>query len=143
MRTDEPAAAGSITDGLKTVGYAKNSEGRVEQIESDGWQPVNEVNLQAWREIGKQVDQARRTVASGRASCLYYHMVANQMGIRLLARYTRQPSWRVLLHLAPFFFRRLDSEQLHRYAALFQVSTEDLAQGTLPPAIPPSSDTHD
>lgn len=145
MTTDnfDPDTASSITDGLKTVSYVKNGEGKLEQVRSDSWQPVNEVNLQAWQEIEKQIDQAKNKVASGRVSSLYYYMIANQMSIPLLARYTKQSVIRVLFHLNPFFFKRLGTDRLKRYADLFKTSIEDLTKGELQPAVYHSSETHD
>lgn len=102
--------------------------GIFELVAGDGWQPVNDVNRQAWREIEKKVDLARRKVAAGRFSCLYYHMVANQMNVFLLARYTGQRPWTVFSHLLPFFFQRLSVEQVQKYADLFHLSPADLAK---------------
>jgi hypothetical protein len=118
----------SITDGLKTVSYSVNNGGIFELVTGDGWQPVNDVNRQAWREIEKKVDLARRKVAAGRFSCLYYHMVANQMNVFLLARYTGQRPWTVFCHLLPFFFQRLQVEQVQKYADLFHISPAELAK---------------
>ena len=142
MQTDPPDTADSITDGLQTVSYAQNSQGQLEQVKGQGWQPVNDVNRQAWREIEKQIEQARSRVVSGRASCLYYYMIANQMSITLLARYSGQSSLRVRLHLIPFFFRRLTAGQLQRYADLFQISSRDLKKGALLPAVYSSAQKH-
>ena len=132
----------SVTGGLKTVSYAKDYQGRVEMVEGDGWQPINDVNGQAWREIEKQIDRARAQVASGRTSCLYYYMVANQMSILLLARYSRQSPLKVFLHLIPFFFKRLQIVETQKYADLFQVAPEDLIRGDLRPAVYQLASSH-
>lgn len=142
MTTEQPAH--SLTDGLKIVSYAPGDDGRPAPVSSESWQPVSEVNLQAWQEIDKQVDRARRRVSNGRTSCLYYYMIANQMNTLLLARYTRQSPLRVVLHLLPFVFKRLSKERLCRYADLFQITPEDLKKGTLrPPVYQPSPAAHD
>lgn len=130
-----PRQAPSITDGLHTLSYSPNDTGQITARTAAGWQPVNEVNLQAWQEIDRHIAQALRKVADGKASCLYYYMVANQMNIPLLASYTRQPFWKIYLHLRPFFFNRLSSRQLHLYARLFQVPEDDLRTGRLRPAV--------
>jgi hypothetical protein len=127
--------AQSITDGLQTLTYTPNSSGRITASKKESWQPVNEVNHQAWEEIDRHIARATRKIASGQASCLYYYMVANQMSTLLLARYTRQPLWKVFLHLLPFFFKRLSRRQLRPYARLFQVSEDDLLAGRLLPAV--------
>ena len=143
MHTETTDKAASITDGLQTVSYTANSQGKLEQVKGPGWQPTGDVNRQAWQEIEKQIEQARNRVAAGRASCLYYYMVANQMSILLLARYSRQSPLLVLMHLIPFFFAILSETRLERYAALFQVTPEDLARGDLRPAVYFSSLRHD
>ena len=134
--------AHSITDGLQTLNYIPNDSGRITASTKDSWQPVNEVNRQAWEEIDRHIARAQRKIASGRASCLSYYMVANQMSILLLARYTRQPSWKVFLHLLPFFFKRLSRRQLRPYAQLFQVSEDDLLAGRLLPAVYHTTSRH-
>jgi len=139
MADTEHQGRQGLTDGLKTVSYARNRQGRIEPVEGDGWQPVNDVNDQAWREIEQRVALARQTVASGRASCLYYHMVVNQMNPWLLARYSHQSPLTVLLHLLPFFFNRLPLGRLQTYADLFQVAAEELRRGLPPSAGPPLS----
>lgn len=123
--------SGSITDGLKIVSYEQSREGHIGQVQSDGFQPVNEANFQAWQEIERQISRAREAVGTGRRSRLYYYMISNQMGIFLLARYSRMAPWRVFIHLFPYFFDRLSLPTLRRYADLFQVSPEVLKEGEL------------
>lgn len=133
----------SVTGGLQTVSYASTGDGRVEMVQGDGWQPVNDVNGQAWQEIERQIARARAKVVSGRVSCLYYYMVAHQMSPLLLARSTRQSLLTVFLHLIPFFFQRIPRDTLQTYADLFQVAPEALSRVDLPPAIPSSSPGHE
>ncbi len=121
----------SITEGLKTVSYAVNSQGEYELVPGLGWQPVNVVNRLAWQEIEKKIASSREDVAAGRVSCLHYYMTANQMDIGLLARYTRQSRWLVRLHLVPFIFNRMRPKTLKKYAGLFQVPPADLISGKL------------
>jgi len=135
MTTEKADPASSITDGLQTVSYEKNREGTVETVKSDGYQPVNEANLQAWEEIERQIEQARQQVTTGRRSCLYYYMISNQMSVLLLAQYSQLPAWRVMLHLYPYFFARLSTNNLQRYADIFQVPVEALTLGELRPPV--------
>ncbi len=124
-----------VTEGLATVSYSVNSDGAYELVSGPGWQPVNVVNAQAWREIEKEISVAEDKVHSGRASCLQYYMTANQMDVGLLARYTGQPRWRIRLHLMPFFFSKLAPDAIRKYAELFQVTSEDLKNGRLKPPV--------
>lgn len=135
--------ARSITDGLHTLNYIPGDSGRITTDRKDSWQPVNEVNHQAWQEVDRHIDQASRKIASGRASCLYHYMAANQMNPRLLASYARLPLWKVYLHLLPFFFKRLSRDDLRPYAQLFQVSEDDLQAGRLLPAVYHRGARHD
>jgi len=121
----------SVTDGLQTVSYLQTREGTIAPVKGDGWPPVNDVNRQAWREIERKITVSRNKVASGRFSCLYYYMTVHQMNILLLARSTSQAPWKVLLHMIPFFFRRLTATPLQNYADLFQVTPDDLRKGRM------------
>lgn len=131
---NEPESAASITDGLHTLAYVPTGSG-IEPVAQAGWQPVNEVNRQAWEEIERRVEAARVAVRLGRRSCLYYYMVANQMDCLLLGQYTGQTPLLVWLHLRPLFFRLIGPARLGRYAELFQVDVRDLAHGELRPPV--------
>jgi len=124
-----------ITDGLKTVSYIANSNGKQELVPGSTWQPVNIVNRQAWLEIENRIKLSKEKVAAGRVSCLHYYMTANQMDTGLLAKYTFQFHWLVRLHIIPFFFKRLRGNTVHKYAEIFRVSPKDLIQGKLQPAV--------
>ena len=129
--TTKSDAPHSLTDGLQTVSYLQTREGTIAPVKGDGWPPVTDVNRQAWREIERKSTLARKKVASGQFSCLYYHMTVQQMNILLLARSNGQAPWKVLLHLIPFFFRRLTTATLQNYADLFQVTPDDLRKGRI------------
>ena len=133
-RDDHPQAA-SITGDLDILAYVHTRTGTIEPKAQPGWQPVNEVNRQAWEEIERRIEAARHLVRSGRRSCLYYYMVANQMDWLLLARYAHQSPLLVLLHLLPCGFRRLGPHRLRRYAELFQVEPDELSRGELRPPV--------
>ena len=125
----------SVTDGVKIISYVANNKGKQELVQGSMWSPVDVVNHQAWQEIDKHIEASREKVAAGRASCLHYYMIANQMDTGLLASYTRQPRWLVCLHLIPFCFRRLRSGTLRKYAEVFNVSQDDLIVGELKPPV--------
>lgn len=127
----EKSSDDTITDGLKIISYIANGEGNQELVSGSMWQPVNIVNRQAWQEIEKQVEASKAKVAAGKVSCLHYYMTANQMDIGLLARYTGQSRWCVMLHLLPPVFRRLRGTTLNKYAEIFKVSKSDLIKGRL------------
>lgn len=117
---------GGIAGGLKEVCYAVDDKGQYVLAPSSGWEPKNVVNGQAWDLLNKQLDEARRKVIAGKASLLAYHMVKNQMDVRLLAQYTGFFTWQVRLHLKPAVFARLRVRTLSRYAELFRISIVEL-----------------
>ena len=131
MKNEQNDREESVTDGLHTVSYVADAQGEQELISGSVWQPVNIVNRQAWEEIEKHVAASKENIAQGRMSCLYYYMIANQMDIGLLAKYTGQARCLVRLHLVPFIFRQLGRKTLDKYAKVFLVSPEDLIQGIL------------
>ncbi len=131
MKNEQNNREESVTDGLHTVSYVADAQGEQELISGSVWQPVNIVNRQAWEEIEEHIAASKEKITQGRVSCLHYYMIANQMNIGLLAKYTGQARCLVRLHLVPFVFRRLGRKTLDRYANVFLVSPEDLIQGIL------------
>ncbi|MCI5218580.1 MAG: hypothetical protein D3914_05175 [Candidatus Electrothrix sp. LOE2] len=121
----------SVTGELHTVSYVADAQGEQQLIPGSVWQPVNVVNRRAWEEIEQHVAVSKEKITQGRVSCLHYYMIANQMDIGLLAKYTGQARCLVRLHLLPFIFCRLGRKTLERYAQVFLVSPEDLIQGIL------------
>ena len=131
-----------ITDGLEIAGYVRDDRGNQELVAGSMWHPVDIVNRQAWAEIERQIEAAQVKVVAGRASCLLYYMVANQMTTSLLASYASQSRWVVRLHLVPFFFHRLSAHTLQRYATIFNVSVDDLQAGRLRPPVYKQKSNH-
>ncbi len=129
------ATVKNITDGLEIASYVRDNRGNQELVAGSMWHPVDIVNRQAWAEIDKHIAAARKKVNAGRASCLLYYMIANQMTPSLLAAYSGQSRWLVRLHLVPFFFQRLPARNLHRYAEIFKVTVDDLRSGRLRPPV--------
>lgn len=135
MNSPKQPSDNGITGGIKIVSYVTNEQGNQELVAGSMWHPVDIVNRQAWQEIEKQIESSKIKVAAGRASCLHYYMIANQMDINLLASYTCQSRWLVRLHMIPFFFNLLCTETLNKYSEIFQVSRDDLLEGKLKPPV--------
>ena len=91
-----------------------------------GWEPKNIANLQAWEVIRDQLQETLAAIRAGRASALAFHMARNQMDVPLLAAYVGLPRWRVRRHLKPAVFARLKPALLERYAAVLEISVEEL-----------------
>lgn len=115
-------------DRLKEVCYAVDEDGSFVLAKSAGWEPKNIANDQAWDLINEQVKKTIAKIKSGKLSPLAYHMVRNQMGLGLLAKYIGFNRLRVWRHLKPAGFKRLKSEQVKRYAEIFGICVADLAK---------------
>ncbi|MFO7760467.1 MAG: hypothetical protein ACQES8_06505 [Thermodesulfobacteriota bacterium] len=131
MKKEEVPQESGITGGISEIRYAVNAGGGYELTPSKGWDAVNVVNRQAWEVIEKESAEARDKVEKGQSSPLLYYMIVNQMDAALLARYCGLSRWRVKLHLKPVFFNKLKPGILQRYAAVFSVTTEQLANWEL------------
>jgi hypothetical protein len=115
-------------DRLKEVCYAVGEDGSFVLAESAGWEPKNVANDQAWDLIHEQVEETLEKIKSGKRSPLAYHMVRNQMGPGLLAKYAGLNRLRVWRHLKPAGFKRLKPQQLKRYAKIFGIDVANLAK---------------
>jgi len=126
-----------VTEGLTEIRYAVDDDGRYVQVGSSGWEPINVANTLAWEQVRQVVAEAAQQVVAGKTSPLAYYMAVNQMDINLLAQYMGMARWRVKRHLKPKVFKRLRLGMLARYALLFKISPEVLAEGKLlPPNFP-------
>ncbi len=130
MKVEEvPQDRGMITEehGCE-VCYAVNSNGIYTLSKSAGWEVKNIVNDQAWSLILEETKKAHRMVLTGTLSPLAYHAARNQMDVSLLACYVQIAKWRVKRHYKPNVFNRLNDGMLGKYAAIFNVSIQELKQ---------------
>lgn len=129
MKVSEvPQQPGMITDGRREICYAVDDDGNYVLTGSEGWEPKNIANDQAWDIIRDQIDETVEKIRSGQRSPLAFFMVTNQMTPALLAKYVGFSRWRVQRHLKPSVFRKLKPDILKRYADLFEVPMESLRQ---------------
>lgn len=126
--SDVPQDRGMIQGQLKEICYAVDENGSFVLAKSAGWEPKNIANDQAWELIKEQVRDTICKINAGKLSPLAYHMVRNQMGVGLLAKYAGYSRLRVWRHLRPAGFRRLKPGQLKRYADIFAMDVEELAR---------------
>ena len=78
------------------------------------------------RKLQKKINQAREDIFDGTLSPIGFYMACNQMDIRLLAQYMGLYGWQVRRHLKPAVFKKIKADLLEKYAALFNVSVEEL-----------------
>ncbi len=111
---------------LKVLKYATDKDGSYTKVKTVGWEPENIVLAQAWEEINEKVTEIRRKVSDGILSPIAYHKEKQMLEIGMLAAYVGYPSFIIRLHLKPWFFKRLSSKQLDRYAKAFRISRDEL-----------------
>jgi len=110
------------------VYYAVDDNGRYVMAPSAGWEPANLANLQAWEAIGEELAAILEKIRNHKLSPLAFHMAANQMDAKLLAKYAGLFAWQVRRHLRPGPFRRLKPELKKRYAEALAVTAGELEQ---------------
>lgn len=122
-----PQDDANILEGkLKVVKYAVDDDGSYTKVKTVGWEPENIVLHQAWEEINEKVELVRSKVKEGKLSPIAYHMEKQMLELSMLAGYTGFASFMVKLHMKPWFFKRLNSKQLDKYAAAFRISRDEL-----------------
>ena len=126
--SEVPQQPGMIMDGRREICYAVDDDGNYVLTGSEGWEPKNIANDQAWEIIREQVHDTVQKVRAGKLSALAFYMVSNQMTPALLAQYVGLNRWRVHRHLKPSVFKKLKSEILARYADVFDVPVENLRE---------------
>lgn len=126
--SEVPQDRGMIEGQLKEICYAVDEDGSFVLAKSAGWEPKNIANDQAWELIKEQVQDTIGKINAGKLSPLAYHMVRNQMGLGLLAKYVGYSRLRVWRHLRPAGFGRLKPAQLKRYADIFAMDVEALTR---------------
>jgi len=112
----------------REICYAVDENGRYVLAASDGWEPANIANIQAWDVIRSEVRAVLSKVHSGELSPLAYHMARNQMDARLLSGYVGLFCWQVRRHMKPGPFSRLKPALLTRYAMIFKTAAEELSR---------------
>ena len=123
---DVPQDPGILDDYGREVCYAVDQNGNYSLAQSIGWDPKNIANRQAWQAIEKKTNKAREDILGGKLSPIGFYMACNQMDVRLLAQYMGLYRWQVKRHLKPAVFKKLKGNVLGKYAALFNVSVDEL-----------------
>jgi hypothetical protein len=108
--------------------YATDEKGEYVRSQSAGWEPTNIANGIAWEFIQEKLAGVLKKVKTGLLSPLAYHMNKNLMDVKMLSQYAGFSSWKVKRHLKPHVFNSLDDVVLQRYAAVFNMTTEQLKE---------------
>ncbi|HEY1164330.1 MAG TPA: hypothetical protein VGE90_04165 [Chitinophaga sp.] len=130
MKKDEvPQDGNNMHNGeMRQLFYAVDDTGKYTKVPSVGWEPENVAMAQAWDDVNEKVEKARQRVLAGETSPIAYYMEKQLMNVSLLARYVGKFQWQVKRHMKPAVFNRLSEKMLHRYAAAFKISVQELKQ---------------
>ena len=95
-----------------------------------GWQQKWEKKFDACAVVmtkqSQELETIRQQVFDGQLSPLAYHIQTNLFDVKLLSSYTGIPKRRIKKHLKPDNFNQLDEETLKKYAAVFEMTVEEL-----------------
>lgn len=111
---------------FKVVKYAVDESGNYDTIGSVGWEPENTALNQAWDKINEQVEATRQKVEAGELSPLAFHMEKKLMDPVMLGQYMSCSKRKIMKHLQPKGFNKLDEATLAKYAEVLEISIEEL-----------------
>jgi hypothetical protein len=113
-------------DQVRRLMYATDKEGKYTGVNSVGWDPEHVALKQAWEDVNDTLAETREQIKQGELSPLAWFMQKQLMDVSLLARYAGKWQWQVRRHLRPAGFKKLDARMLQRYAAIFNITPEEL-----------------
>ena len=111
---------------IKKVVYATDKDGNYTTVPSLGWEVEHQATMQAWEEIEEELKEISQEIKEGKLSPIYYFMRKSLMDVSLLAEHIGKWKWQVKRHLKPSGFKKLGTEVLEKYAAIFNCTVEDL-----------------
>lgn len=125
-KSEVPQDKSTLKDFSREVCYAKDDNGSYNTALSTGWSVKAEALENAWEEIVRLTEEARKEVAEGRKSPTYYFMQHKLMDVALLAAYTG--FWKITIrrHFKPSVFNKLNEKKLAIYADAFEISVQEL-----------------
>ena len=127
MLESEVPQEGNVTlGGHRKAVYARGADGKLQIVQSAGWEVEEIVARQAVDDLNRLAEEARQRVISGQTSALEYHMHKARMDVPMLAQTTGLLQWRIRRHFRPAVFARLSPALLERYASVMGVSSEQL-----------------
>jgi len=125
-KEDLPQEPGALSRLTRELCYVKNEEGKYETALSKGWDIKKEALDSAWIEVNDRVEEARKAVAAGEKSPIYYFMELSLMDVGVLSGYTGFFSFFIKRHLRPSVFKNLSDVKLEKYARAFDITVEEL-----------------
>lgn len=106
--------------------YAVDEDGKYTTGHSTGWDPKKIALDNAIADINERVADAKERVHNNQTSPIEYYMELHKMDLPILASYVGLWKWRVKRHFKPNIFSKLSDRILKKYAAIFEISVEQL-----------------
>lgn len=125
-KEDLPQEPGALSRLTRELCYVKNEEGKYETALSKGWDIKKEALDSAWDNVNDRIEEARKAVAAGEKSPIYYFMELRLMDLTVLSGYTGFYSFFVKRHMKPSVFKGLSDRKLEKYANAFDISVAEL-----------------
>ena len=127
MKKEEiPQDLGALGKITTEICYAVDESGNYTTVPSNGWEVKSSALDIAWKDVEERIEKARQKVNNKEASPILYFMELRVMDIPIVAAYTGFWKWQVKKHMRYAVFEKLSIPKLEKYAALFEVSVEDL-----------------
>jgi hypothetical protein len=123
---DVPQEGNATLGGHRKAVYAVGKDGRLQIVESRGWEVEEVVTRQALDDLERLAQDARRRFLEGLSSPLEYHMYRARMDVPLLAQASGLWRWRVRRHFRPAIFARLPQRLRRRYAEALGIEASAL-----------------
>ena len=121
-----PQDKSSLANFTREVCYVKNKDGKYETELSTGWETKAVALENAWEEINRRTEQAKKDCAAGKVSPIAYYLEFTLMDMSVLAGYTGFFSWQIKRHMKPTVFQKLSDKKLQKYASAFDVTVIEL-----------------
>lgn len=125
-KNEVPQDDSGLLDGETKGVYAVGENGKLEMVQTVGWDAESVVLQQALDEIDRIAQDALCRVKKGESSPLEFHMCAQRMDLSMLAQAVGRYQWRVKRHFKPDVFRGLKKSDLDLYAEVLNISVETL-----------------
>lgn len=125
-KEDLPQDPGALDKFTREVCYVKNEDGKYETALSKGWEVKKQALDSAWEEVNERVEEARKAVANGEKSPVYYFMELRLMDLSVLSGYTGIFPFFIKRHFKPSVFKDLSERKLEKYARAFDITVSEL-----------------
>ena len=111
---------------FKELCYAVDENGEYITVNSSGWNPKTIALNKAIEEINQRIEETKQRVINNKTSPIEYYMELHKMDLPILASYVSFWKWKVKRHFKPSMFNKLSNKTLQKYAAVFDISIEQL-----------------